>query len=179
MRRLLPLMAALALVAIGGCGFGGDDSPVHGAALTPPDSSWLPGQKPLGAYPEFAAVFGRAVELAAAREKARQLALERIERAKIAARKKADADARRRYLEAKRRAERQYRLALKRAAAERRRREAELRRLKAERARKLAEREKKLRVPPGEECKLQNVRKRFHCKTGRLPDPAAHRKKSQ
>ena len=172
MRAHLASLGVLALVGVAGCGFGSDGSSVPGAALTPPESSWLPGQPPLGSYSQFARVFGRAVELAQERRKARELALERIERAKAAARRKADAEARRRYLEAKRRAERAYRLALKRAAEERRRREAELRRLKAERARALAEREKKLRVAPGEECKFENVRKRFDCRTGRLPDPA-------
>jgi hypothetical protein len=170
MRKGLLALAAASCLAAAGCGFGSDGSSVSGAALTAPESSWLPGQKALGAYSEFAGIFERAVELAQRRRKRRELALEKIERAKVAARNKADAAARRRYLEAKRRAARAYRKALERAAAERRRREAELRRLEAERARALAEREKKLRVPPGDECRLDNVRRRFNCRTGRLPD---------
>ena len=179
MRRALASLAAVALLGVAGCGFGGDEEVVQGASLTPPESSWVPGQPPLGAYGEFAMVFDRALGLAADRRRARERALERIKRAREAARKRADAAARRRYLEAKRRAERLYRLALKRAAEERRRRAEELRRLKAERDRALAEREKKLRVAPGEECRLRNVRERFDCRTGRLPDPATDGKQSK
>ena len=179
MRGALASIATVALLGVAGCGFGGDEDVVQGAALTPPESSWVPGQPPLGAYQEFAMVFDRALGLAADRRKAREKALERIRKAKEAARKRADAEARRKYLEAKRRAERQYRLALKRAAEARRRQEEKLRRLRAERRRALAEREKKLRVPPGDECRLRNVRERFDCRTGRLPDPAGDRQKRE
>jgi hypothetical protein len=162
--------------AIGGCGFGGDGTAVQGAALTPPESSWLPGQKALGAYPRFAAVFGRAAQLARKRLKERELALERIERRKIAARKRKDAEARRRYLEAKRRAERAYRRALAEADRKRREQERRIQRIKDRIARQKAARERKLRVYPGEECKLRNVRREFDCRRGRLPDPATDRK---
>ena len=179
MTRAVTALLLVALVALAGCGFGGDEAAVQGASLTPPESSWVPGQPPLGAYQEFATVFDRALGLAADRRKAREKALERIQEAKEAARKRADAEARRKYLEAKRRAERLYKLALKRAAEERRRQEEKLRRLREERRRALAEREKKLRVPPGEECRLANVRERFDCKTGRLPDPATDGKQNK
>jgi hypothetical protein len=170
-----PLAVTAVIVAFGsfgGCGFGGDDPPEPAAALTPPESSWLPGQRALGAYPEFADVLGRAVELAKRRLKERELQLERLERQKLAARKRASDEARRRYLEAKRRAERAYKRALEEAARERR--EQELKRKEA--LEKLAaarrKREEALRVDPGEECKFGNVRRRFRCERGRLPDPA-------
>lgn len=178
MRRVAACILACGLLLLAGCGFGGDDgSGVPGAALTPPESSWLPGQPALGSYPPFAAVLGRAVAVARRQREKRELALERIERQKAAARKRASDEARRRYLEAKRRAERAYKRALKEAARKRREQEERIRRIKEEIARKRREREKKLRVNPGEECKLQNVRERFRCKRGRLPDKATDRKK--
>jgi hypothetical protein len=179
MTRALASVLVVALAGLAGCGFDGGEEGAQGASLTPPESSWVPGQPALGSYSEFATVFDRALGLAADRRRARERALARIQKAKEAARKKADAEARRRYLEAKRRAERLYRLALKRAAEARRRQEEKLRRLRAERRRALAEREKKLRVAPGEECRLKNVRERFDCRTGRLPDPATDGKQNK
>ena len=174
MKALIAII--LAGAALAGCGFGGETEAGPAAALTPPESSWVPGQATLPEYPEFAGVFTRATDLAEKRDRARERALERIKRAKIAARKRADAEARRRYLEAKRRAEAAYRRALREAARKRREQQERLRRIKERIARLKAEREKKLRVYPGEECKLENVRKRFDCRRGRLPDPATERK---
>jgi hypothetical protein len=178
MTRALAAIAALcAAGAFGGCGFGGDESSAGpGAPLTPPESSWVPGQRALGAYPQFAAIFARAAQIAVERRESRELALERIERQKIAARNRADAEARRRYLEAKRRAERAYKRALAEAAEKRRAQEARLRRIRERIARLNAARERKLRVNPGEECRLAEVRRRYDCRRGRLPDPAGDRK---
>ena len=162
----------LALGALAGCGFGGGEEAAPAAALTPPESSWLTGQKPLAAYTEFATLYGRASGVAEVRHRARERALERIRRAKIAARKRADAAARRRYLEAKRRAEAAYKRALAEAARKRREQERRRREIMKRIAEAKRRREEKLRVDPGPECKLENVRRRFQCKTGRLPDPA-------
>jgi len=169
-RSLAAVACFVALGAVAGCGFG-DDSSGPAAALTPPETSWLAGQDPLGAYREFAAVFGPAVELAERRLTRRELALERIEKAKIAARKRAEEEARRRYLEAKRRAERAYKRALREAARKRRELQERLRRKKDRLARKRRAYERKRRVEPGPECGLPGVRERFRCRVGKLPEP--------
>lgn len=172
MRDALKAIACVvALTAVAGCGFGGDDPSGPGAALTPPETSWLPGQDPLGAYGEFAAVFNPAVELAKRRLEQRELELERIEKAKIAARKRAEEAARRAYLRAKRRAERAYKRALRAAAQKRRERLEELRRLKEKLARKKRAYERSRRVEPGKECRLPGVRERYRCRVGKLPEP--------
>ena len=168
------LAAAACLVAFGGvagCGFGGDDASLPAAALTPPETSWVPDQDPLGAYAEFAAVFDPAVELATKRLKRRELELERIARAKLAAQKRADEEARRRYLEAKRRAERAYKRALREAARRRREAQERLRRQKERLARERRAYERSRRVEKGAECDLPEVRERFKCRVGKLPEP--------
>lgn len=164
MRRFVAIACVVALAAVTGCGFGGDDSGGPAAALTPPDTSWLPGQDPLGAYGEFTEVFDPAVELAERRLKKRELELERIEKAKIAARKRAEEAARRAYERAKRRAERAYKRALREA-------EEKLRRLKEKRARQRREYERSRRVEKGPECDLPEVRQKFRCRVGKLPEP--------
>jgi hypothetical protein len=169
-RELAAIACVVALSAVTGCGFGGDDASAPATAL-PPDTSWLAGQDPLGAYAEFAAVFDPAVELAERRLKRRELELERIEKAKIAARKKADEEARRRYLEAKRRAERAYKRALREAARRRREQQERLERIKERLARKRAAYERKRRVEVGPECRLPGVRERYRCRVGKLPAP--------
>ena len=171
MRRALTAVAFVALVAVTGCGFGGDDASGPAAALTPPESSWLPGQDPLGAYGEFAAVFDPAVDLAERRLKRRELELERIAKAKAAARKRAEEAAQRAYERAKRRAERAYKRALREAARRRRARQEQLQRLKEKLARKRRAYERSRRVEKGPECDLPEVRERFKCRVGKLPEP--------
>ena len=172
MRRELAAIACLvALSAITGCGFGGDDSSGPAAALTPPDTSWLTGQDALGAYAEFAAVFDPAVELAERKLKRRELELERIEKAKLAARKRAQEEARRAYERAKRRAERAYQRALREAARRRREQQERLERIKERLAAKRRAYERKRRVDVGPECRLPNVRERYRCRVGKLPEP--------
>lgn len=179
-RALIPALVVVAGVAgavvlvLSLVSGGEEDEGGVGAALAlgPAESSWLPGQKSLVDYPEFAALFERALPLAERRRVAREKAIEELERRKIAAKKRAEAAARRRYEEAKRRAQRLYQLALKRAAEARERqleRIAEAKRRAAEARRR---REEKLKVRPGEECRLPGVRQRFECETGKLPDPA-------
>ena len=171
MRRAVGAIACvLALTGVAGC-FGGGDPAGPAAALTPPESSWVPGQEPLGAYSEFAAVFDPAVELAEKRLKQRELELERIEKAKIAARKRAEEAARRAYERAKRRAERAYKRALREAARKRRERLEELKRLKEKLARKRRAYERSRRVEKGAECDLPGVRERYRCRVGKLPEP--------
>jgi hypothetical protein len=172
MRRELTAIACLvALAVVGGCGFGGGDSGGPAAALTPPETSWIPGQDPLGAYREFGAVFDPAIELAERRLKRRELELERIEKAKMAARKRAEEAARRAYERAKRRAERAYKRALREAARRRRAQQEKLRRLKEKRARQRAAYERKRRVETGPECDLPGVRERYRCRVGKVPVP--------
>ena len=171
MRQLIGIVCVVALAAVTGCGFGGDDPGGPEAALTPPETSWLPGQDALGAYGEFAAVFDPAVELAERRLKRRELELERIEKAKVAARKRAEEAARRAYERAKRRAERAYKQALREAARRRREQQEKLRRLKERLARKRRAYERSRRVEPGKECGLPGVRERFRCRVGKLPEP--------
>ena len=164
--RSLVALAVLAAV-VAGCG---DARQVAAPApLGPADSSWTPGQASLATLSGYGALLGRASAIAQVREAARQHELARIEAAKRAARLKARKDALRKYLEAKRRAERLYKEALRKAALERKRQQEKLRKARLERARKLRELMKKLRVKPGEECKLPEVREQFHCESGRLP----------
>jgi hypothetical protein len=171
MRRVVTAIAFVALAGVTGCGFGGDDSSGPAAALIPPESSWLPGQDPLGAYGEFTAVFDPAVDLAERRLKKRELELERIEKAKLAARKRAEEAARRAYERAKRRAERAYKRALREAARRRREQREKLERLQEKLARKKRAYERSRRVPTGKECGLPGVRERFRCRVGKTPEP--------
>lgn len=172
MRQLATAFACVvALAGVAGCGFGGDGSSGPAAALTPLETSWLPGQDPLGAYGEFGAVFDPAVELAERRLKKRELELERIEKAKIAARKRAEEAAQRAYERAKRRAERAYKRALREAARRRREAEERLRRQKERLARKRRAYERSRRVEKGPECDLPEVREKFKCRVGKLPEP--------
>ena len=165
-RRSFAALVVLAAVA-SGCGGGAPAALV--APLGPAESSWVPGQASLSTLPGYRALLGRASALAQVREAARQRELARIEAAKRAALLRARKDAMRKYLEAKRRAERLYKEALRKAALERKRQEEKLRKARLERARKLRELMKKLRVKPGEECRLPEVREQFDCKSGRLP----------
>lgn len=180
----IPLLAVVgilaALVMLGGKVFGGDggsegDSSAI-ASLGPPESSWVPRQPGLTEFREFMTLWGRGVQLARARLAARELELKEMERRKREEREKADADARRRYEEAKRRAERAYKRALRRAAAERRRQEAMLAKKRREYRDALRAHEKAREVDPGEECGFENVRERFDCEKGRLPDPPKKKK---
>jgi hypothetical protein len=168
---LTAIMCVAALGGVAGCGFGGDDASGPAAALTPAETSWVPGQDPLGAYSGFGAVFDPAVALAERTLKRRELELERIEKAKIAARKRAEEAARRAYERAKRRAERAYKRALREAARRRREQQERLERLKAKRARQRARYERKRRVEVGPECQLPGVRDRFKCRVGKTPVP--------
>jgi hypothetical protein len=161
------LALALGGGVLAGCGDSGELAlPVE---VTPPTTSWVTGQSPLFAIPAYMALEQRAVPLGQARYSAYQSELRAIAAAKIRAKKKAKADALRKYLEAKRRAERLYKLALKRAAEMRRKQAERLRRARLERARKLRELMRKLRIKPGQECSLPEVQAQFHCLPGRYP----------
>lgn len=171
MRDVLKVIACVVALAVSGCAFGGDEASGPAAALTPPETSWLPGQDPLGAYGEFAAILDPAVDLAKRRLEQRELELERIEKAKLAARKRAEEAARRAYERAKRRAERAYKRALREAARRRREQQERLRLLKEKLARKKRAYERKRRVEVGRECRLPGVRERYRCRVGKLPEP--------
>jgi hypothetical protein len=172
MRRGLAIgMAACTLGATGlaGCGGGGSSAlklPFH---VAPFASSWVTGQPNLLSVSEYVALEQRALPLAQIREAAYQNELVAILKAKLAAKKQAKADALRKYLEAKRRAERLYKEALKKAAEARKKQQELLRKARLERARKLRELLRKLRIKPGQECQLPEVQAEFHCLPGRYP----------
>jgi hypothetical protein len=168
MRRSLAGAVAALVVALGvaGCASSGTSAP---GILRNVDSSWIEGQASLASAPDFLSIASRAETLAAQRLAARKRELALLEAARVAAKKKAKADALRAYLEAKRRAEAAYRAAVRRAAIERQR---QLRRLAALRRKIAAEQRKlnaRLRVPPGEECSDPILRQRYHCRAGKLP----------
>jgi hypothetical protein len=182
-KGLAPLLAVVAVVAgvvvlamslFGGGGDDGDDSTA--LALGPVESSWVSGQDSLAVYPEFAALLERARPLADERRADRERALRALERAKVAAKKNADAAARRRYEAAKRAAQLAYKQALAKAAEERRKQLQRIADARAEQRRLMREREEKLKVRPGEECGFENVSEDYDCRTGRLPDTAKPKK---
>jgi hypothetical protein len=152
-------------------GGGGDENKGGTAfALQPANTSWVIGQESLASFPQYAALSQRAELIAADREGAYKRELEAIEEAKREARRRASEEARRKYEEAKRRAAALYREALRKAAEQRRKQALLLAKRKRELERLRREREKALRVNPGEECKLPEVRREFRCRPGRLPD---------
>lgn len=181
LKGLVPVVLVAAVVAGVVFGvlslFGGGDEDEDGGvgaalALGPAESSWVPGQQSLVGYPQFAALFDRALPLAQRRREARDQAVEDLAQRKIAAQKRAEAAARRRYEEAKRRAQRLYKLALRKAAEERRKQLEKIARARARARRLERERQEKLKVRPGDECSLPGVREKFDCETGKLPDTA-------
>lgn len=174
LRGALPwaLTAALLvafLVILGNAVIGGDGDEGPAAALAPPESSWVPGQGSVVRSAAYLAIAGRATTLAELRLARRARELELIEARKEAAQKRKRDEALRRFREARRRALARFRAALRRAARLRAERQRELERLKRERARRLRELLEKLKVKPGEECRLPEVRREFDCLTGRLP----------
>jgi len=180
--------AAIVLVVIGlfsllGSVFSsGSTRTTHVVSL---DSSWVPGQGSLADAPAFSLLMGRSVSIAQRFESDRIALLAELERRKkvAAARaRKAALDAYKRALALakKRRAEAlaRYHAQLKANALKRARQLAELRRKKAEYQRKLDEYNRLLRVAPGEECSLPEVRRFFNCHVGKLPagEPKPKRK---
>jgi hypothetical protein len=124
----------------------------------------------------FQAVGGPAFKLAQERAQQRKRELALLEARRLAARKKARDDARRKYEEALRRAREKYRLALKKAAEERRRALERLAREKARIERLKRENERRRRVAPGEECQDPQTRQRYRCSLGHLPSQPAPRR---
>jgi len=174
---LLALGMAGAL-AISGCGGGGDKGAVATTPATGGDqSTYAPGEASLASNSGYLAVAGRAQTYASGALRDYSAGITGIEAAKQAARKRAVEEARRRYEEAKRRAEEAYRRALAKARKQREaQRLAILRRKRAiERARR--EFERKLRINPGEECGLPEVRDTFKCLPGRLQPGKPKKKK--
>jgi hypothetical protein len=168
--RLVALLAALALAACVASGCGSAAAPaVSAGPIGPPESSWVTGEPPLSSLQGYRTLMDRALQLAQVHDAARAQELARIAAAKRAARLRARRDALRKYLEAKRRAERLYKEALHKAALERKKQQAALRKARLERARRLRELMKKLQVKPGEECSLPEVAAEYHCESGRLP----------
>ncbi|HVE68927.1 MAG TPA: hypothetical protein VNB64_10140 [Solirubrobacteraceae bacterium] len=179
MRRFaigLLLLAAPALTA--GCGgeaaSGGEGNrPI----IRSSDSSWIPGQISMAELAAFQSISGPAWALGQERAQRRKRELALLEAQRIAARKKAQEDAKRKYQEALRRAREKYRLALKKAAEERRRALEKLARERARIERLRREAERRRRVVPGEECQDPVQRRTYRCSVGRLPSsgPAPRR----
>lgn len=174
----LAALASLAmLAALAGCGGAGEGPAAAG--LKPSESSWVPGQPSLATFQAWAAITGRAAGLAEVREEARLRLLAAIEKARREARKHASDAARRAYLLARARAIAKYKAALRKAAREQREREERLRK-RLELLEKLRRaREERLKVKPGEECELPEIKREFECLAGRLPDQPAPKVKRQ
>jgi hypothetical protein len=162
------LAIALAVALLGGGGDGGGRRQ-GGTTLTGAAGSWIPGQPSLVASAAYLAIANRAERMARQREAERQRLLALIEARRKAAEERKKDEARRRYEELKRRAEARYRAALRRAEALKRKRARELAAARRKRAEALRRLLAKLRVDPGEECKVPEVRRRFNCVRGRLP----------
>ena len=178
MRRLPILLALLATPALaagcGGTAEGGDEG--HRSQIRSHDSSWVPGQISMAELAAFQAVGGPAYRLAEERAQQRKRELALLEARRIAARKKARDDAKRKYEEALRRAREKYRLALKKAAIERARQLRKIAREKARIERLRREAERRRRVAPGEECQDPAQRRRYRCSLGHLPAAPAPRR---
>lgn len=174
----LTMVVALFALAIGiaGCGGGEEGSAYQRPVVRSLDSSWVPGQISMAELAAYQTISQPALEAAKARAQQRRRELALLEARRIAARKKAREDARRRYLEALRRAREKHRLALKRAAEARRRALERLRREKERIARLRREAEEKRKVLPGEECRDPRLRQRYHCSTGKTPLPPPKRR---
>jgi len=173
---LSAVLLALAAPVAAGCGSGAEDAGAEGErrpVIRSTDSSWIPGQISMAELAAFQTISGPALKFAQERAQQRKRELALLEARRIAARKKARDDARRKYQEALRLAREKYRLALKRAARQRALALARQRRLKAKYDRMRREMEEKLKVPPGEECRDPRLRARYKCSTGRLPTEPA------
>jgi DNA repair exonuclease SbcCD ATPase subunit len=173
MRAVTIGLAVLGCVAVlAGCG--GTETAKLGSAqpvIRSLDSSWIPGQLSLSQLAAYQAISEPALKLAAERVQQRKRELALLEAQRIAAQKKARDDARRKYLEALRRAREQYRAALRKAARERARQLRLLAAAKRRLERLRREAERKRRVAPGEECRDPELRRVYHCGTGHLPLP--------
>jgi tetratricopeptide (TPR) repeat protein len=166
-------------------GGGGSRSPIRLPSIAYTRTSWIQDQPALTDYPGFAAVFGPAALQGEQRSQAYAALLALIEQRKKEAAQRARDEAKKRYDEQRRKALAAYREALRKAAELRRRIALEnARRLAEQRRREAAHRlavlkyqrakrayEEALKVHPGTECDLPEVRQYFACGTGRTPTP--------
>ncbi|HEX2105692.1 MAG TPA: hypothetical protein VHF51_18715, partial [Solirubrobacteraceae bacterium] len=160
--------AALACAALAGCG-GGDEGPAP--PVTPPDSSWTPGQGGLTLSRAYLAVATPA-DARGEQRLARYLrTIELIDARRKAQREKERQEALRRYRLERARALARYRAALAKARRERERQQRLLARQRAEARRRLRELLEKLHVPKGHECEIPEVQRQFDCVSGRQPLP--------
>jgi tetratricopeptide (TPR) repeat protein len=198
------LGGAAALATLGLIGFGvtlltsggGPRAPIQLPKIAYTHTSWIQDEPALTDYAAFAAVFGPAALQGQQRSQAYAALLALIEQRKKEAQQRARERAKKRYDEERRKALARYREALRRAAELRRKIEAENRRRLAEQRRKEAlhrlavlryqkakrEYEEALKVHPGTECNLPEVREFFSCGTGRTPTPplpTPHKKKKK
>ena len=160
------LIAALVALCVAGCGA---ERPAAPGSLTNPDSSWVPGQPSLAESPAYLAVAGPAETMGDHRlaDRNRELAL--IEARRLAAQERTRREMLRRYREVRARALVRFREAMRVAARRRRELEAVRRRRLAEARRQRRELLEKLRVQPGEECSIPEIREQFDCVEGQLP----------
>ena len=164
------LCVAFVIVSAAGVLSGCDKSQPKGSVpLVALNSSWVPGEGSLLDLPAFRAIEQRAEVLAADRLHARQILLDQILAAKQAAKKRELERALQRFLAARRRALALYRAALRRNAIATLEAKAKQKAAQEEYARAKAEYERLLRVAPGTECSLPEVRRYFQCHGGRLP----------
>jgi hypothetical protein len=163
MRRFAPLLVALALA---GCG-GAEEADL--ALVQPTDGSWIRGQAALSESAAFLAIASRAQLLADRRAADRERLIVLIRARKEARDKRRREAAMRRYRRAKRLADIRYEALIREADARRARLEAERRRALRQARRERRELLEKLKVEPGSECSIPEIRAQFDCVSGRLP----------
>jgi hypothetical protein len=168
MRAERATIVGLVALSLAGCGA---TTPGEPGSLSSTASSWVSGQPSLARSPAYLAIAGRAETIGDHRSADRARELELIEARRVAALERTRREAIRRFREIRARALARYEEALR--VAERRRREldAQRRRRLAEARRQREELLRKLRVQPGEECSVPEIREQFDCVAGRLPGP--------
>jgi hypothetical protein len=164
--------AVLACAALAGCG-GEQDGPAP--PLTPPDSSWSPGQGSLTLSRAYLAIASAADARGDERLASYLRTIELIDARRKAQREKERQDALRRYRLERARALARYRAALEKARRERERQQRLLAKQRAEARRRLRELLEKLHVPKGQECEIPEVQRQFDCVSGRQPLPGGRK----
>lgn len=161
------ILIALAVVVIvslvGGGGDSNKEAAPHYAVIHNVGSSWVDGQSSLASYDQFDAIAGRANVLGENGQGDYWKGQLQYDQDRVAARKRAQELARKRYLKARRDAEIAYQKALAKAKHDR---AVALRKQKEKQAAILRALRRKYRIKPGEECSLPEIRARFDCSTG-------------
>jgi hypothetical protein len=164
-------LACLAIaVALGaaGCGDAQSGTPPAGS-LRCAESSWIAGQPALTESAAYLAVAGRAQLLGDRRLADRGRTLDLIDARRVAAAEHARKAQLRRFAERRKIALARYREALRIAARKKRALERQRRQRLAAARREREALLRKLRVPPGQECEVPEIRAQFDCVSGQLP----------